>query len=176
LAVVQSALGLQHARPCSWSRGIAGDEPWFIAPPVQGWILVSGSGLPDPDDDVDVCYRFLTRLSRLAGPVQYFSANRVLNHHAWAWLRNGRVLRAYAWAGSTLWQQGAMTSAETELNMKCLDYADPAEAAPPGSEPAAANTMKVPLLAARWSFDPARIDERFLLARPGIAGESRPRR
>jgi hypothetical protein len=33
----------------------------------------------------------------------------------------------------------------------------------------------VPLLAARWSFDPASVDQRLLEQAPGIAGEA-PRR
>ena len=56
---VQSALGLHNPKPCSWIQGLAGEEKLFIAPPVKGWILVIGSGLPDPSDDVDVCFRFL---------------------------------------------------------------------------------------------------------------------
>jgi hypothetical protein len=39
----------------------------------------------------------------------------------------------------------------------------------------ALNTEKVPLLAARWSLDPASIDERFLEREHGLAGEPRRR-
>jgi len=38
-------------------------------------------------------------------------------------------------------------------------------------DPASMNVDKVPLLAARWSLDPAGIDERFLETAPGIAGD-----
>jgi uncharacterized membrane protein len=48
LLAVQSALGLSNAKACSWTDGFAGEQKLFIAPPVKGWVLVIGSGLPDP--------------------------------------------------------------------------------------------------------------------------------
>jgi hypothetical protein len=81
-------------------------------------------------------------------------------------------VRAYAWAGKTLWKQGPRTSAEKELDVRCFDYADPAERASFSLPDAiAANVDKVPMLAARWSLDPAGIDERCLENECGIAGE-----
>src|SRR5690242_14444365 len=58
LPAVQSALGLHNPKPCSWMDGLAGEQKLFIAPPVKGWILVMGSGLPEPSEDVDACFRF----------------------------------------------------------------------------------------------------------------------
>lgn len=172
LLAVQSALGLHNVKPCSWTDGLTGDEKLFIAPPVKGWILVMGSGLPDPSDDVDVCFRFVVSLSRKLGQVQFFSASRVLHHHAWIKVDGGRVVRAYAWAGRTLWQQGSRTTAENELGLKCFEYMESAERLSFGApDPVALNVDKVPLLAARWSLDPARIEERALEAQHGVAGE-----
>ena len=169
---VQVALGLHHAKPCSWREGLSGAETLFIAPPVKGWILVTGSGLPDPGEDVDACFRFVVEASRKLGHVQLFSANRFAHHHAWVQANNGRVIRAYAWAGTTLWHQGRPTTAEKELGLKCFDYAEPASrtsfARP---EAAVLNVEKVPLLAERWSFDPAQIDERLLAQNRGVAGD-----
>jgi len=169
---VQSALGLHNPKPCSLIQGLAGEEKLFIAPPVKGWILVIGSGLPEPSDDVDVCFRFLLELSRKVGQVQFFSASRVLHYHAWVKADSGRIVRAYAWAGKTIWSQGSPTSAEKELSLQCFNYFDKTE--PPAfGQPdiASLNADKVPLLAARWSIDPARIDARFLQMERGIAGE-----
>ena len=56
------------------------------------------------------------------GHVQFFKANRVLGHHAWVRLENGQVMRGYAWAGKTLWNQGMTTRAETEFGLKCFQY------------------------------------------------------
>jgi hypothetical protein len=169
---VQSALGLNNPKPCSWIQGLAGDEKLFIAPPVEGWILVFGSGLPDPIEDIDACYRFVLDLSRKLGHVQFFSLSRVLHHHAWIKADTGKVLRAYVWAGQTLWQQGRRTPAEKELDLKCFDYAEAVERTSFSCPDAVySNVDKVPQLAARWSLDPGHIDERFLEAAPGIAGE-----
>jgi hypothetical protein len=171
---VQSALNLVNPTLCSWEEGLAEarERKLFISPPVDEWILVVGSGLPEPGDDVDQCFRFLTSLSRKLGHVQYFSADRVLQHHAWVQLCDGAVERAYAWAGQTLWNQGRMTPAEMQLRLRCLDYC---EGLPRSifdqSEVFAANTEKVPLLAAKWSVDPTSIEEKHFKASHGIAGE-----
>src|ERR1041384_6839384 len=169
---VQSALALNNPKPCSWVEGMNGDEKLFIAPPVKGWILVVGSGLPDPSEDVDACFRFVLALSRKLGQVQLFSASRVLQYHAWVKAERGRIVRAYAWAGKTVWQQGARTAAEKDLDLKCFDYAEPAERLSfTQPEAAAVNVDKVPLLAARWSLDPGHIDGHVLEKEQGVAGE-----
>ncbi|HEV2394942.1 MAG TPA: hypothetical protein VG146_21545 [Verrucomicrobiae bacterium] len=172
LLAVQSALSLHNPKPCSWIEGLVGDEKLFIAPPVKGWILVMGSGLPDPSDDVDACFRFVMELSRKLGHVQFFNTNRVLHYHAWVKADAGRVVRAYAWAAKTLWHQGKMSSAEKELDLKCFGYNETAQPSMFGQpDVLSGNTDKVPLLAARWSLDPARIDRRFFQHECGIAGE-----
>jgi hypothetical protein len=63
---VQKALGLHNPTPCSWTEGMArvSDQKLFVSPPVNGWVLVVGSLLPDSSEDVDACFRFLHRLSR----------------------------------------------------------------------------------------------------------------
>ncbi len=172
LHAVQAAFGLHNPKPCSWQEGMAGEEKLFIAPPVNGWILVVGSRLPDPTDDVDASFRFILALSRKFGEVQCFSANRVLQHHAWVRAESGRVVRAYSWAGKTLWKQGRRTPAEKELDVLCFDYGQPDDV--PGfgtSDLIATNVEKVPMMAARWSLDPGRIDEAFLAENRGVAGE-----
>src|SRR5215469_73847 len=156
---VQSALGLHNPKPCSWLQGMAGEEKLFIAPPVKGWILVMGSGLPEPDADVDVCFRFLMELSRRLGQVQFFSANRVVHSHAWVKAEGGRIVRAYAWSGKTLWCQGQMTSPERELGLQCYSYFEQPDLRAFGQpNTPALNVEKVALLASRWSIDPSRID------------------
>jgi hypothetical protein len=170
---VQAALGLDHPKACSWLEGLAGEEPLFIAPPVKGWILVTGSGVPDPCEDADAAFRFLLELSRKLGHVQCFSASRLLHHHAWIQAKKGRVVRAYAWAGRTLWNQGRQTRAEKQLGLSCYAYMEPV---PDGGlnqpEVLESNVLKVPLLAARWSLDPERIYEHLLEKESGVAGGS----
>lgn len=101
-------IGPEEGSP--WSEALVRfrERVIFISPPWRGWSLVVGAAIPDPAADIDQLYRFLSGLSREVGEVQFFSADRVLNHHAWAWLREGNVVRAYAWAGETLWSQGGL--------------------------------------------------------------------
>ena len=180
LHLVQAALGLRNPRPCSWEEGLtrSQDNKLFLSPPVDGWILVMGGGLPDPADDVDKCFRFIIELSRQIGQVQFFSLNRIVSHHAWVLADQGRVVRAYAWAGRTVWNQGKPTDAERRLQLCCFDYGEiPVRNDFTKLDPAAANTEKVPLLAARWSVDPMTVDARSLREGRGIAGKlssSRP--
>lgn len=172
LQAVQSAFDLHNPKPCSWLEGIGGEQKLFIAPPVKGWILIFGSGLPEPADDVDACFRFMLDVSRRLGQAQFFQANTALNHHAWASAHAGRIVRAYAWAGRTLWNQGIKTRAELELGLRCFRYFEGPERTIFGAaDVLSANTEKIPLLAARWSLDPASIDERVFEHNFGIAGE-----
>lgn len=169
---VQSALGLHNPTPCSWEEGLARPRKLFISPPISGWILVMGASLPDPSDDVDALYHFITRVSRRLGEVQFFSVNRILNHHAWVKTSQGRIVRGYAWAGVTLWNQGNKTPAEMSLGLKCFDYTEPMQRIHFAlADPASSNVEKVPLLAARWSVDLTTIDARMLKESRGVAGE-----
>ena len=170
---VQAALGLGYPTPCAWAEGIAAEHEFFIGSPVNDWIIVTGSGLPHPGNDVDRCFHFLIRLSRALGQVQFFMADPVLHHHAWARVENGLVTRAYAWVNETVWNQGAKSIAEIELNMKCFSYGeDTGMDDATREEFAAANVEKIPSLSARWSFDPSVTDGNLQNPAGGIAGKS----
>lgn len=172
--VVLAALGLHNPAPCSWEEGLGGspDHKLFISPPIAGWILVLGPDLPDPADDVDENFRFIVDLSRKLGLVQFFSANRSINAHAWAQASHGQVIRAYAWAGKTLWNQGKVTAAERELGLKCFDYAEGTERSDfARSEAHRSNAEKVTRLAACWSIDPTGIDARMIHGTLGLVGD-----
>lgn len=174
---VQQALGVHNPTPCSWVDGFSkmAERRLFISPPVKGWVLVIGSGLPDPCEDADVCFHFILALSKALGSVQMFSVNRVLHHNAWIRAENDRIYRAYAWAGQTLWNQGEMTAAEKAVGMTCEPY---------GGEKLDFNRIlflpqkcqytnceRVWQLAARWSLDPMAIDWQNQPSSYGISGE-----
>lgn len=173
LKAVQTALGLSCPAPCPWTEGIAGGHEFFIAAPVNDWIIVTGSGLPHPGNDVDRCFHFLIRLSRVVGGVQFFLADPLLHHHAWARVENGVVTRAYAWINETVWNQGVKSIAEIELQMKCFNYGEDAGMDDATTEEyAAANVEQIPSLSARWSFDPSAADGNWQSLPDGIAGRS----
>jgi len=165
---VKATLGLNRAMPCSWAEGLTGGHEFFISPRVHGWVIITGLGLPNPTDDVDATFLFLTALSRKLGHVQYFYASRLLHHHAWARLDDGCVTRAYAWAGETVWNQGIETLPEIEVNLKLFGYGEQTATI----LDAEMNFEKVPALAARWSLDPADVKLDSPRHATGIAGES----
>src|SRR5436190_18139850 len=171
---VQKALGLHNPTPCSWTEGMArvSEQKLFVSPPVNGWVLVVGSLLPDSSEDVDACFRFLQRLSRELGEVQFFSVNRAVGHHAWAHFERGRAVRGYAWAGETLWNQGRKTWAERKLGLRCFDYCE-GDARNNFAQPERnrVNVENLFVLAALWSLDPSSIDDSALTDVLGIAGD-----
>jgi hypothetical protein len=161
-------LAVRSLEPKTVRAALPHKDEFTISPPVNGWVVVTGPGLPDPGDDVDRCFRFLTAASRQLGHLQFFQMEKFSGHHAWVRLDDGRVTRAYAWASETIWNQGAKTPAENRLGMNCCDYGENSGAgAWTASEPAAANIEKIPLLAACWSLDPE-----MLHRADGDAGES----
>ena len=169
-----NALKLQNLNECTWTDGLAstGQERVFISPRIGNWTLVMGDGLPDPANDVDTTFRFLARLSRELGHVQYFSANRALGFHAWAKLYQGEVVRAFAWAGQTIWNQGQMSSAELKLGATCHQYLEDENLSwQEQQEISADNIDLIPALSARWSIDPSAIDARKISPYPGLTGE-----
>ncbi len=171
LDCVKAALGLRNAKPCSWRKGLASPGKVFLTRAVKGWVLVTGAALPDPTDDVDACFRFVQALSKRLGQVQLFSADRALGHHAWVKVKRGRIVRAYVWAGNTLWNQGAITAEERELNVYCREYAqDPEFLSLTATTALESNCEKVGQLAACWSLSPAELQHGFA-GNLGIAGE-----
>ena len=174
VAAVQQALGLANTHSCSWAEGfsVSDGQRLFIAPPMQGWILVVGPALPVPNNDIDQCFHFITQLSQQLGHVQYFSSNRVLGHHAWVRTQTGRVERAYAWAGETLWNQGMLSEDEESLDMICHPYGETiVELDYRELDRLTDNTEKVRHLAARWSLDPASLTGKTHTVERGISGE-----
>ena len=174
IARVQEALGLCNPTPCTWVEGMGrmGDRKLFVSPPLDGWILVVGQGLPDPADDIDRFYHFIMRLGNSLGAVQFFCSNRVLNHHAWVRAENNRIYRAYAWAGETLWNEGEMTAAERDLGLRCFEYGEQPSVFPFSAREAHfANAEKVSMLAARWSLDPSAIQNLGYNPHSGISGD-----
>lgn len=156
-----------------WSDALsrARDRELFLSPAVDGWSFVIGGALPDPAIDVDAVYRMLVGLSREIGEVQFFSLDRVLGFHGWARLRDGRVLRGYAWAGETLWNEGRMTLDERLLGFRCHDYGEEPPVVQYGeTNPAITNTERVPLLARRWGMELAAATE-MLLQQEGVESD-----
>jgi hypothetical protein len=169
---VRQALGLENVRACPLDAAFHSPQQrdLFLTPPVNGWIMIFGPAVPDPATDVDAVYHFLRGLSLRLGAAQYFHVHPPTGAHAWAWARGGRVVRAFAWAGQVVWNEGPATREERQLGMACPPM-------DPGDDPAAelaaevaANPDKVPRLAAAWGLDPVLVLT-HAAREPGLAGE-----
>lgn len=164
-ALIRSALSTRPLPICPWSEALARgrERSWFVSPPVNGWTLVIGGLIPDPGHDIDRVYHFLGGLSRQVGEVHFYSLDRVLNFHSWARLVDGNVVRAYAWAGETVWNEGRTTLEERLLGLICRSYGEEAEPVRYGEPPPELHNMeRVILLARRWSVDPVAVSEILL--------------
>jgi len=173
LAAIQHALRLNNTNACTASEGLAclAGNKLFISAPMGSWALVLGPGLPDPSHDIDKCYHFIAGLSVALGHIEFFWRNRALSHHAWVQAECGQIIRAYAWAGETLWNYGPLTPAEKELRLTCWSYGQEIPVWPFSRATPRANTEKVHLLAQKWSLDPMAIGKDIWSEGHGITGE-----
>ena len=73
------------------------------------------------------------------------------------------VVRAYAWAGTTEWNEGRATLDELLLGMRVRQYGEDPRVHELGDvPPEQVNCERVPLLARRWSIDPVAASEMIL--------------
>jgi hypothetical protein len=126
--------------------------------PGHPWVIAVGEELPDAADDIDALFLWLQRVSARFGEVQYFSFDRITASQAWARVVDGRIIRGFAWSGSTLWNQGALTLGERRLSMWCPGYGeDQEESAWAWAEKMRANVDRIPELGASWGVHPVRV-------------------
>ncbi|MBL9173203.1 MAG: hypothetical protein JNL10_06710 [Verrucomicrobiales bacterium] len=171
--LVREVLGVADEVAVPWSESLsrAAEDFLFVSGPVDGWTLVVGGRIPDPAQDVDAVYRWLNRLSRELGEVHFYSADRVLHFHSWVRMDDGRVTRAYAWAGETQWNEGRPTLEERLLGFRCRAYCEAVEPVAFGEvAPEVRNTERVVLLARRWSLDPV-VASRRLVQKEAVRSE-----
>lgn len=164
-ALVRELLGVSDEVAVPWSEALsrARESFLFVSGPVDGWTLVLGGRLVDPSQDIDALYRMLNRLSRELGEVHFYASDRVLQFHTWARMDDGRVTRAYSWAGETQWNEGRPTLEERLLGFRCRAYCEVPEPVRFGEvAPEVHNSEHVVLLARRWSVDPVAASERLL--------------
>ena len=137
---VLHALGLQEPRPANWASGIEAayshGEPGsaeslvFVSPPIEGWVLAVGSGLPVPDQrdpktqgagEVDSRFDVLfAALAKQFSEVQFFSSYRVVGLAAWARARAGRIERIFCFADGEVYANTGPQAAE-EKTLRLLD-------------------------------------------------------
>jgi len=175
---VRNALDLCGVQWCSLAEGLqlASEDRYFISQHVKDWVVVFGRELPDPGSDPDHLFRFLSDLSHELGTVQYFCADPVVGEHAWIWIEQGRVKRAFAWSGSTVWNQGDLTPAEKSLGVECPGYGEESPEDLRRNAMARYNVDRVHQLASKWGLDPGRLTRSLPKGAQGIVGKRRLQR
>ncbi len=169
---VARSIGLVDPQPCANARGLtdADRDQIFVSHPVNGWVVVVGECLPNPDSDIDGCFKFLSDMSERLGHVQYFHCHQSLCHHAWVKLIDREVVRAYVWTGETVWNQGKVTIAEEKSGMKCFDYFVDDSDAYCNWEAVRRNMEQLPVLVSIWSVDPVVFCDMSTRGKPGWIG------
>jgi hypothetical protein len=177
-AAVIEALRLVEPVPCNWDSGIGtvydarlGASHLFVTPPVGDWSFVVGLPLPHPVGRgfVDKCTPLLVDLGGRFPEVQYFFSYPPIDFYAWARVRDGRLVRAFAVTDEGIvWNKGRTTKEERGLGLKLFELRGVQERkGDAGGEmilhPTEEHVMR---LANRWSLDPTTLDS--VAVEPGL--------
>lgn len=117
-----------------------------VLEPERDWTLATGK-LPEAPDPALMA--LLTELSREFGEALYFATYRIVEYHAWARAREGRVVRAFAYlgeSGEVLLNQGRPTAAEIEAGLE-----------PDAVDEWTPDDDTVFAIARAWGIDPAEV-------------------
>jgi hypothetical protein len=170
-AVIE-ALRLEAPSPCNWNSGIgAVYDDWlgaarvFVSPPVAGWTFVVGLPLPHPlgSGFIDKCTPMLVDLGGRFTEVQYFFSYPPIDYYAWARVKDGRLIRAFAVSDEgIIWNKGRASKEERGLGLKLFELRGVRERkGDAGGElilhPTEDHVMR---LASRWSLDPTTLTEK----------------
>jgi hypothetical protein len=192
-AALADALGLTNVRSSTWSAGIEAAYATppafsvFLTPPVRGWVLAVGRGLPTPGDE-PAFEASLLALAQRFPELQFFATYRVSEFHAWARAIEGRIVRLFASSGErgeVMANSGELTADERALGLPDLGRLGPEGAterlltldeALAGGKAAGqrssvfADEEDVILLARAWSVDPTILEEMDLPPSLGLIG------
>ena len=128
---VIETLGLIEPTPCNWNSGIGAvyDDRLsathvFVSPPLKGWTFVVGLPLPHPVGRgfVDKSTPLLVDLGGRFAEVQYFFSYPPIDFYAWARVRDGRLVRAFAVTDEGIaWNKGRPSKEERSLGLKLFE-------------------------------------------------------
>jgi hypothetical protein len=175
---VIAALGLIEPTRCNWNSGIGAvyDDRLsathvFVSPPFRGWTFVVGLPLPHPVGRgfVDKCTPLLVDLGGRFAEVQYFFSFPPIDFYAWARVRDGRLVRAFAVTDEGIaWNKGRASKEERSLGLKLFELRGvQGRKGDAGGEmilhPTEDHVMR---LAHLWSLDPTTVHT--IAAQPGL--------
>lgn len=161
-------LKLKNVSECNWQVGIdkAYNGSVFITPPIDGWTLACGWGLPhgDSKESIDEVKVFLQTLSKEFGEAQFFCTHRITEYHCWIKAVNGQIERVYSYlgeSGENIVIEGQPT--EFERNLKLANtFSDEAKNDKyfERKDIVWADEELLMQVAEHWSIDPTKLDER----------------
>ncbi len=176
-AVIEG-LRLIEPVPCNWNSGIGaiyddrlGAMHVYVTPPLHGWTFVAGLSLPPPVGRgfVDKCTPLLVDLGGRFPEAQYFFSYPPIDFYAWARVRDGRLVRAFAVTDEGIvWNKGRTSKEERGLGLKLFELRGvQGRKGDAGGElilhPTEDHVMR---LAHRWSLDPTTLS--MTSAQPGL--------
>lgn len=108
-AIIQN-LELPDVQVVDWDNGInkvyeyhgRPNNTIFLTPNIRGWVFVVGMYVCDlnkPDGKLEWLKERMTELSKVFGEVQAFATHRVSEYHHWILVRDGKVIRCFAFEG-----------------------------------------------------------------------------
>lgn len=120
---VVEALSFKDKAVTNWEIGIreAYNNSVFVTPPIDGWVLIVGWGLPSGDStqSIDEIKHLANKLSTQFGEAQFFGTHRIVDYHAWSKSVNGNIIRYYSYIGES-GENIEITGAETELEKNTI--------------------------------------------------------
>ena len=166
---IAEMLKLKNVAKCNWRVGIdkAYEGAVYITPPINGWTLACGLGLPgggDSKERINEIKQILSAMSSEFGEAQYFCTHRVVELHCWIRALKGKVTRVYSFSGEdggNIMIEGIPTEFEKQNHLintfskeaKNEHYFETNGLVIPDEE----FIMK---LAGKWSVDPTQIGSR----------------
>lgn len=165
------ALGLEQAAPCNWNSGVgAVYDDWlgasrvFVSPSISGWVFAVGLALPQPlgKGFVDKCTPMLVDLGGRFEEAQYFFTYPPIDYYAWAKVKDGRLVRAFAVSDEGIvWNKGRPSREERTLGLKLFELRGVrGRKGDAGGEiilhPTEEHVLR---LASRWSIDPTTLSD-----------------
>ena len=147
----------------------------FVSPPVDGWTFVVGLPLPHPVGRAfaDKCTPLLLDLGAQFPEVQYYFTYPLIDFFAWARIKDGRLVRAFAIGDEGIvWNKGRTTREEKALGLKLFELRGVrGRKGDAGGEiilyPTEDHVMRI---AAGWSLDPTMLGEAPAEASIGYVG------
>jgi hypothetical protein len=179
--VLAESLGLHEMQVANWHSGLEAAYEYpgnyiFVTPPVNGWVLAVGNGIPDPSDPSTLASwrAIMASLSKSFGDTQYFASHRVSSYYAWARYLDGTEKRLFAHADEIIFNIGQPYAEESDLITHLFDSSCPeanTDAYWERKDLRMPDEEDVLRIASKWSINPAELDSADQPPSVGVVGK-----